>query len=254
MGGEDRETGVAQRDEAHERVTVGAVAADLVRVSARGLVAVVAVGDQQLGSAQLLLRCGDRGPVGDAPEPMGRAVVIGQLAVRRPLELRRQRRPRIAVVEREDRREVGARRTRQQQPVLLRPWMRALVRTDPTAAVVLHAHAREQPAARAPFAVRSGVVLLERPQRRLRVGHDDAVVAPGLQGRGGVVVGVAAGAILRQVDRDDVVGRAGEQPLALLGIDHVVGRRDDRRQAPGAIEVVVERWQGRDIGHDGGGW
>ena len=107
--------------------------------------------------------------------------------------------------------------------------------------------------ARAAAAVGAGVVLLERPQRGLLVLHDDALLAPLAQRGGGVLVGVAAGRVLGQVDRDDVVRGAGEQRGALLAVDHVVRRRGDGLQAAGAAEVVVERLQGRDPGHGGGG-
>ena len=49
MGREDGQAFVLQGDEAHQHVAVVALAADLVGVDARGLVAMVAVGDQQLG-------------------------------------------------------------------------------------------------------------------------------------------------------------------------------------------------------------
>jgi hypothetical protein len=127
--------------------------------------------------------------------------------------------------------------------------VRALVRPDPPGAVLLDAHAREQAVARAALPVGAGVVLLERPERRLRVLDDDAFGAPCPERRGGVLVRVAAGGILRQVDRDGVVGRAREQLGALLGVDHVVRRGRDAREPTGAIEVVVERVQGRDVGH-----
>ena len=52
VGREDRQARVLQRDEAHEHVAVRALAADLLGVHARGLVAVVAVGDQQLGGGE----------------------------------------------------------------------------------------------------------------------------------------------------------------------------------------------------------
>ena len=161
--------GSPQRDEAHQHVAVRALAADLVRVHARGLVAVVAVGDQQLGGRERRparrrsrpgrrrARAGGSVPSSSVSSPNGGAV-----------EVRRERRPGVAVVEREDRREVRARRAREPQPVLLRAGVRALVRADPARAVVLDAHAREQPVARAAAAVGAGVVLLERPQRRAR--------------------------------------------------------------------------------------
>ena len=59
-----------------------ALAADLLRVDARGLVAVVAVGDQQLGGRQRLLDGGDRVAVAHAPEAVHCAVLVGQLAER----------------------------------------------------------------------------------------------------------------------------------------------------------------------------
>ena len=175
VGGEDRQAGIAERHEAHQHVAVRALAADLLGVRARGLVAVVAVGDQQLGGRQRLPHRRDRARVADAPEPMRGAVVVGQLAERGVRQLRRERRPGVAVVEREDRGEVRPRRAREPQPVLLRAGVRALVRADPPGAVVLDAHAGEHAVARAAASVRAGVVLLERPQRRLRVGDDDAL-------------------------------------------------------------------------------
>ena len=48
VGGEDGEAGVVEPGQRHQRVVVVALAADLVAVGDRGLVAVVAVGDQQL--------------------------------------------------------------------------------------------------------------------------------------------------------------------------------------------------------------
>ncbi len=79
MGREHGQALVLQGDEAHQHVAVSAFAADLLGVDARGLVAVVAVGDQQLGAAQRLLEGGDRAGVADAAQPIDRAVVVGQL-------------------------------------------------------------------------------------------------------------------------------------------------------------------------------
>ncbi len=145
------------------------------------------------------------------------------------------------------------RRAREPQAVLTRARMRALVRPDPAGTVVLDAHAREQPVARAAAPVGPGVVLLERPQGGLAVLDDDSLLAPLPQQRGRVRVRVAAAGILREVDLDDVVRGAGDQLGALGGVDDVVGRRGDGGQAPCALEVVVEGVQRRDVGHGGGG-
>ena len=77
--GEDRQPGVLQRDQAHQHV-VGA--RDLLLVDAGGLVAVMAVGDQQLGVLERGLEGVDRGGVVDAPQLVDRAVLVGDLAPR----------------------------------------------------------------------------------------------------------------------------------------------------------------------------
>jgi len=53
VGGKDGQAGVVERGQRHQRVAVRALAADLVAVGAGGLVAVMAVGDQQLGAGKL---------------------------------------------------------------------------------------------------------------------------------------------------------------------------------------------------------
>ncbi len=68
MRREDREPGILERDEAHEDVAVLALAADLLGVGLHRLVAVVAVGDQQLGLGGGALDGGDRAGVGHAPQ------------------------------------------------------------------------------------------------------------------------------------------------------------------------------------------
>ena len=69
MGGEDGEAGVVEPGQRHQRVVVRALAADLVAVGAGGLVAVVAVGDQQLGVGEAL---GDGGVDGRVGRPARR--------------------------------------------------------------------------------------------------------------------------------------------------------------------------------------
>ena len=60
---------------------------------------------------------------------------------------------------------------------------------------------------------------------------------------------VGVGLPARQVDVDDVEGRAGEQGGALLDVDDVVGRSDEVLERPGHAEVVVEGAEGLEVGH-----
>ena len=247
VGGEDLEPRVLERDEAHEHVPGAA----LLVVDAGGLVAVVPVGDQQLGAGQLGGHRPRRLGIADPPQPVPGAVLVGDLAPGRLLRVRLDGAPRAAprvVVEREDRRQVRARRAGEPQAVLLRPGVGALVRADPAGAVVLHAHAREQAVARARPAVRARVVLRDRPQRRLVVAGEDALLLPAGEHLGGVGVGVALGA--REVDLDDVVRRAGDELGALRLVDDVVRRRGDGLEAADGREVVVEGAEGLDVGHE----
>ena len=75
--GEDRQAGIAERDEAHQHVPVPALAAALLGVDARRLVAVVAVGDQQLGG-------GERRPRRPRSRPGRRRATAGAWCRRRP--------------------------------------------------------------------------------------------------------------------------------------------------------------------------
>ena len=209
VGREDGQPGVLQRDEAHQDVGVGALAAAaLLRVHARGLVAVVSVGDEQLRALERAVHRRDGVRVADPPQAVAGAVGVGRLAVGRLGEDRldgRPRGPRRVVVEREDGGEVRAGRAREPEAVLLGPGVRALVRADAAGPVVLDPHPGEDPVARAGAAVGSRVVLGERPQGRLVVLDHDALGAPGGERRGRVLVGLGP---LGQVDLDDVVGGA----------------------------------------------
>ena len=152
-------------------------------------------------------------------------------------------------VQREDRREVGLRGAREAQAVGLRAGVRALVRADRAGAVVLDAHAGEEAVAREAAAVGGGVVLDERPDRGLVVVDDRALGAPLVEERCGVGVAVAAVGVLGEVDRDDVVGRACGEPLALTGVDDVVGRGREILQRAGDGGVVVQGSERLDARH-----
>jgi hypothetical protein len=236
-------------------VAVLALAADLVGVHASRLVAVVAVGDEQLGALERRLDRGDRVVVGHAPEAVGGALVVDELAEGRLRGGRLDRAEGGALrvgVQAEDRRQVRPGRAGEPQAVLARAGVRALVRADPPRAVVLDPHAREQAAAGLRRPVGRDVVLHERPDRRLLVSDDGAVGLPALQEPRRFGVGVAAllpG--LRQVDADDVVRRALGQRGALLGVDDVVRRGDDSLQRADLRGVVVQGAQRLHVGHGG---
>jgi hypothetical protein len=122
VGREDREARVLQRDEAHEHPAGVRLVGLLGGVGARGLVAVVAVGDEQLRVAEGLGDRPDDLRVGDPPHPVDRPVVVDGLAERLVERRGLEDRPRLLVgiaVEAEDRAEVRLRRALEVQPVLL---------------------------------------------------------------------------------------------------------------------------------------
>ena len=137
VGGEDGEAGVVEAGQRHQRVVVRALAADLVAVGAGGLVAMVAVGDQQLGAGEALVDGGVDGRVADPPDAVDRAVLVGHLAPGLARGGRLDQRPGVLGGQREDRREVEPGGARQVEPVLLRARQRALVRADLAGPVVL---------------------------------------------------------------------------------------------------------------------
>ena len=201
VGGEHREPGILQSHQAHQHVAMRALAADLLGVRARGLVAMVAVGDQQLGG---LRRAGDLGDRPGSPTRHSRLTVWSS-SVACPQAVRclgdaldgaGDRAGRV-IEQGEDRGEVRPGGPGQLEPVLLRSRVRPLVRPDPAGPVVLHAHAREKPASPAGAAIRAGVVLLEHPDGGLLVAHDAPVGSPGREQLGRGVVGVLA---VRKVD------------------------------------------------------
>ncbi len=235
VGGEDGEAGVVEPGQRHQRVVVRALAADLVAEGAGGLVAVVAVGDQQLGGRQALAHRRVDGRVLDLPEPVDGAAFVGRLAPGLVREGGRDQRPGVLGREREDRREVVAAGAGQLQPVEQRAGVGALVGADGAALVVLDPHPGEDPVAAVALAVGSDVVLGQRPERglgvlqpaRRRLSSSRFALRPRHRDRRSGAVGVVRVERFRQVDRDRVVGGAFEQRPPLRRVDHVIrGRRD----------------------------
>ena len=199
MGGEDGQARVLERDEAHQRVAVRALAADLVGVGAGGLVAVVAVGDQQLGVGE---RGGDRlvdRGVGDPPDAVDGAVVVGHLAPRVGVEVaarRAARRPRGGATKIGERLWRVARVSRRRSS--FGPGLGALVGADPAGAVL----GRRGPGRGTRGACAdspSGAVYscVSAQIAGSRSAREDALQRPLLERLGGVLVGIAAVGRLR---------------------------------------------------------
>ncbi len=256
VGGEDRQSRVLEGDEAHEDVVVliagGPFAVALLGVGLHRLVAVVAVGDQQLRGRGGGLDGGDDVRIGHPPDAVDGAVAVGDLGPGRARRGALERPPRRLVgvgVEREDRRDVGSGRPRETQAVLLRAGVGALVGADATGAVGLDPDPAEEPPAGAGDTVGAGVLLGVGPQGRLGIPHEHPVPLPGLEALPGLAVDVPIP--LRQVHRHDVLGRALQQRRPLGVVDHVVGRGDDVGERPHHRLVVVQRPQRLDLGHGG---
>ena len=231
VGREDLQARVLGRDQDDEHLRARRRPL-LLRERHSGLVAVVAVRDQQL----LFVERPHERRVVEPPQLRALDLELG-LAFRPPDRGR-------PVVEQEDRLELDARRPEQAEPALLRRCVRPLVREYGAGLVGLDLQRGDDPEARPRDPVRSDVVLLERPDRR-RLLDEDAFRAPGLE--------VACGLLLRvgQRQADDVVRAAGAQLLALLLGDDVVRRRHEPLERPGCRLVVAQRAKGLDHGHGG---
>jgi hypothetical protein len=150
----------------------------------RGLVAVMAVRDQELSVGELLdERVGEL--LVQPPEPRHHSSFVGlQLGLAEAVDLDR------AVPEEEERLELRAGRTQQPQPPLLRPGMRALVRQDDPVLVRLEQKRRDEPFAAPRDAVRADVLLHEPPARGLRIANEDSLLLPLHEACGRILLGV----------------------------------------------------------------
>ncbi len=251
MGGEHGQARVLEGDQAHEHVAVGPLTADLLGVDAGRLVAVVAVGDQQLGVSQHLLHRGDRRRVLHAAEAVDGAVVVGGLRPQLVAAGAAQRRRRRRLTDRRTARRWGRGW----------PWWPASGAAGPRAGRDGCAReggcGRARTPPRAP-ARRSRCACAAVRRVRCSPGRastaraaSSSTTAPSArqsreQCRRAVVAVLAA---LGQVDAHDVVRRARLQRGALGVVDDVVGRGDDVLQAAGAVEVVAQRADRLDLCH-----
>ena len=199
-------------------------------------------------------RCGDRlvdRRVGDPPDPVDGAVVVGDLAPGR-----RRRSPARPAARR--------RRWRARRSARGCGGWRGSGRGGPASGRAgcarggARGRARSpRPATRARIAVAGvlgavgrRVVLGQRPERGLAVLGEDAL--------GASTPRSSRRRARRGRRRRPVCGRSisttlkGERPSSsrpLLGVDHVVGRRGDVAQRADAVEVVVQGGEGADVGH-----
>ena len=202
-----------------------ALAADLLGVDARGLVAVVAVGDQQLGVCGDAPDLLDRAGVADAPERF----TVPSASVGSPQGSRRAagRAPPRRAAGSENRAKIGDRfacvaRVSRSRSSLGPGCVRSCGRIRPGPYSSTRTRARK-PLPRSDLPVRTGVTLLERPQRRLLV-RERHPVAASLSCCAADSYGSVAH---RRSMRTTLYGDLRLQLDALVGVDHVVGRGDN---------------------------
>ena len=182
------------------------------------LVTVVAVRDQQAAIAERA-----RLEVREAPEPRAVRFEIGSPVRERVLELPFQ--------EQEDRLRLDSRGAEQAEPLLADAGMRPLVRQHVTRLVRLGRERDDHSTALSPDPVGADVLLREKPRGRLVLAREDSLREP---------VAVQVDGLLGRLGKcqvGDVVRAAGEELVALLGADCVVGRCDEIDERAGRAGV-----------------
>src|SRR6266566_3806968 len=223
MGWEDRQPFLVRRHEHNHQVGRAA----LLRVRDRGLVAVVAVRNQELSALEARR-------IHDAPQLVAAALEIGSAV--RGLE-------RVALVEEEDRLELRAGGAEQPKPALLGATMRSLVREHGARLVRLRSERGDEAGPRPGNTVRADIVLGEEPVAGLRLPREHALLAPGDHVTACLLL------VVRERQMDDVVRTAREVRLPLLGRDHVVRRRHEPLQRARLRFVVALGAERLDHGH-----
>ena len=234
MGGEDGQPLVPEVRERHQDEVVRPVSLRialplplLVAVGQRRLVAVVAVGDQDLAVGQCNLGGGDGIGVGDRPEAMLGAVLVGGRHLGPPGGDGGQRlvgRALRVVVEAEDRRQVGARRPHQVEAGALHMLVGLLMWADPALLVGGQPDGGEERRAGPVDPVGTGEPLLVPPDGRLLVALQNAVARQSCRRPA-----ASCGGAGQLEPHHAVVAAARQRGPVGLG-DHVVGRGDDVAQ------------------------
>ena len=255
MRREHQEAGVLGAGQKHHRVVGGrgpgrAGGAQLAREPEHGLVAVVAVGDQDLLVGEEAGEARDRRLVVERPHPVanpiGRRRVDRGRPGRRGVDHRARGRVRVPV-EAEDGRDLGARRPQQAPPVFLRSRERVLVGEHHPAVERLQPHRREEPAAGVALAGPAELLLVD-VAGVARLGAEDPLRRPGREQPGRAAIARVVFSA-RELEPDHVVGIARLQRPPLTVADDVVGRGEHVRQVGRAGGVVAESAKRSDLSH-----
>ncbi len=148
----------------------------------RRLVAVMAVGDEQLLRAHQLLEARDPRRVGYLPQPVLGLVLVGD--ARQRLGARGVLQDAIDLafgirIEHEELAEMGVAVAQQREPVLLRTRERLLVAVDDALRIILHRAQPDEAFAHQPLAgIGIGELLKVREQRRLGLAREHAALDP----------------------------------------------------------------------------
>ena len=262
MRRQDQETRVAHPHEHHQavlrRVVVTrrlALRRDLVAVLERGLVAVMAVRDEDRLRGHHAADGGVRLLVGHDPEFVFDAEVVG----------RHQRRPIAQAgldlamdllvgvgIEPEHRTEVESGRMIKCQPVSLRTRERLLVGIDLPLSDRLQANPGHEPLAGMGDPVDFKRLMIN-VKRRVIVLPQDALAQPVAQEPGGPLVAgfhpIVAGLVSVELEPDDVKGTRRVEAFLQGAVDHVVGRRHHVGQGADAGDIITDSAKGTHIGH-----
>ena len=262
MRRQDEEAGVAHADQHHQaevgRVVVAGELAgrgQFVAVFQAGLVAVVAVGDEdRLGRPSGLDR-GAASLVGDRPEALTTprwSVASSGVRSRKPASTAREHRAVGIGIEAEDRAEVEPGGVIERQAVGLGAGEGLLVREDLPLAERLQPDPGEEPAAgvASPLDLEGLLVDVEggwsssrrMPSRRQSLQESRG---PGVA----VWARCVAGFLAVQLQADDVVRAGVVEPVLERRLDHVVGRRDHVGEGADPGHVVADPAEGMDLGH-----
>ena len=256
VGGEYRKARVGHVGEGHEDVLaagqIGALPGQGVPIAQAGFIAVVAVGDVQLPPGEVLPQGLYGHGVVDDPQPVGHQAVgervpgrAGAGQVFQPLGGGVA----LVLVEGVDGAEIAPGGGKQLEAVLLGLGECLLVGEHHAVGEVLQPHQAHQAPHFFGFAVvhLGEELLLIEVEPRVHIQLEDALLPPGAQGAGGLLIGVLP--LFGQLQADDVAAVAGEVLPPLLLADDVIGRAGQFLDGACLLQVVAQCPKGPDFCH-----